>query len=79
MSKQNTAKPGLTPEQQKAIEDEMRNNQAVSKRAMVAINLIPSIIQTYPNLSDNEIVEKATRITDIAMDSLLGIKFTKNE
>ena len=72
-------KPALTEEQQKALQDEMRNNQAVGKRATIAINLLPTIIRTYPGLSEEEMVEKATKLTETAMAKLLGITFTPNE
>lgn len=68
---------GLSPEQRKALEEEMKNNQAVGKRATVAINLLPSIIRAYPNLSEEEMVDKATKLTEIAMKKLLGVTFTE--
>lgn len=68
---------GLNPEQRKALEEEMKNNQAVGKRATVAINLLPSIIRAYPNLNEEEMVAKATKLTEIAMEKLLGVTFTE--
>ena len=73
------AKPGLTPEQQEAIQEEMRNNQAFGKRASVAANLLPAIIRSYPDLSEGEQVAKATRIAELVMKDLLGITFTEKK
>lgn len=73
------AKPALSPEQQKALEDEMRNNQMIARRAQLAMNLLPSIIRSYPDMCEEEMVEKASRIAESALDKLLGVTFTKNE
>lgn len=74
-----TTKPGLTPEQTAKLQEEMRENQMIGKRATIAINLLPHIIRACPELTEEEMVEKATRITELAMDKLLGVKFTPNE
>lgn len=73
------AKPGLTPEQQEALQEEMRNNQAFGQRAKIAANLIPSIIRAYPDLSEEEQVAKATRLSELVMKDLLGITFTEKK
>lgn len=73
------APAGLTPEQQKALEDEMRNNQAVAQRGKIAANYIPSIIRSYPNLTEEEMVDKATKLAELVMDKLLGVKFVPKD
>lgn len=72
-----TAKPAMSEEQRKALEEEMRNNQAFGKRASVAANLLPSVIRSYPELSEEEQVAKATRLAELVMKDLLGITFTE--
>ena len=71
------AQPALSEEQQKALQEEMRNNQAFGKRASVAANLLPSVIRSYPDLSEEEQVAKATRLAELVMKDLLGITFTE--
>lgn len=71
------APQGLSEEQQKALQEEMRNNQMLAKRAQVAMNLIPSIVQSHPDMCEEEIVAKAQRLSEIAFDRLLGVTFTK--
>lgn len=73
-----TKKSGLTKEQEKALQDEMRNNQMVAKRAQVAINLLPTIIRAYPDMNEEEMVAKATKLSEVALDTLLGVTFTKS-
>ncbi len=73
------AKPGLTAEQQAALQEEMRNNQAFGKRASVAANLLPSIVRSYPELSEEEQVAKATRLAELVMKDLLGVTFTPKD
>lgn len=73
------APAGLSEEQQKALQEEMRNNQAIATRAKIAGNLLPSIITTYPGLSPEEMVDKAEKIASAAMDKLLGITFKEKE
>ena len=68
---------GLTPEQEEALKEEMRNNQMLAKRAQVAMNFIPSIVQSHPDMCEEEIVAKAQRLSEIAFDRLLGVTFTK--
>lgn len=70
---------GLTDEQRKKLEDEMRNNQAIGKRASVAANLLPSIIRSYPNLTEEEMVAKAVKLSELVMKDLLGISFAPTE
>lgn len=73
------AQSGLTEKQRNELQEEMRNNQALGKRASVAANLLPTVIRTYPFLSEKKQVAKATRLADLVMKDLLGITFTKNE
>lgn len=68
---------GLTHEQEEALKEEMRNNQMLAKRAQVAMNFIPSIVQSHPDMCEEEIVAKAQRLSEIAFDRLLGVTFTK--
>ena len=68
---------GLTLEQEEALKEEMRNNQMLAKRAQVAMNFIPSIVQSHPDMCEEEIVAKAQRLSEIAFDRLLGVTFTK--
>ena len=68
---------GLTPEQEKALQEEMKNNQMLARRAQVAMNLLPSIIQAHPDMCEEEIVAKAQRISELAFEKLLGVTFTK--
>jgi len=70
---------GLSDEQRKKLEDEMRNNQAIGKRASVAANLLPSIIRSYPNLTEEEMVAKAVKLSELVMKDLLGISFAPTE
>lgn len=70
---------GLSDEQRKKLEDEMRNNQAIGKRASVAANLLPSIIRSYPNLTEEEMVAKAVKLSELVMKDLLGISFSPTE
>lgn len=72
-------KPGLSKEQQEALQEEMRNNQAFGKRASVAANLLPSVVRSYPELSEEEQVAKATRLAELVMKDLLGITFTEKK
>lgn len=69
---------GLSDEQRKKLEDEMRNNQAIGKRASVAANLLPSIIRAYPNLTEEEMVAKAIKLSELVMKDLLGVTFAPN-
>lgn len=69
---------GLSDEQRKKLEDEMRNNQAIGKRASVAANLLPSIIRSYPNLTEEEMVAKAIKLSELVMKDLLGVTFAPN-
>jgi len=70
---------GLSDEQRKKLEDEMRNNQAIGKRASVAANLLPSIIRSYPNLTEEEMVAKASKLAELVMKDLLGVTFAPVE
>lgn len=70
---------GLTDEQRKQLETEMRNNQALAKRASVAANLLPSIIRSYPNLTEEEMVAKASKLAELVMKDLLGVTFAPVE
>ena len=74
-----SVKPGLSDEQRKKLEDEMRNNQAIGKRASVAANLLPSIIRSYPNLTEEEMVAKAIKLSELVMKDLLGVTFAPTE
>ena len=74
-----SVQPGLSDAQRKKLEDEMRNNQALAKRASVAANLLPSIIRSYPNLTEEEMVAKASKLAELVMKDLLGVTFAPVE
>ena len=67
----------LTEEQKKQILDARREQEAIGQRAKVTGNLLTTIIRTYPDLTPEEVVDKATKIAEVFMDKLLGVTFTK--
>ena len=69
--------PELTKEQKEEIMKMRREQEAIGQRAKVTGNLLTTIIRTYPDLSAEEIVAKATEIAEVFMDKLLGVTFTK--
>lgn len=75
-----TTRP-LTPEEQEAYAKERRNQEAFGQRAKIALSLIPTLISTYPEKDNNEILFRATSLAESFMDRLLGVRFepTKTE
>lgn len=65
----------LTPEQEKEIMEHRRQQEALGQRAKITGNILTTIIRTYPDLPEEEQLGKATRLAEMFMDKLLGVRF----
>lgn len=65
----------LSKEEQDALMKERRNQEAFGQRAKIALSFVPVFLEHYPDMSDEEIIERSTSLAEVFMDKLLGVKF----